>query len=166
MSMTKRFAVASTLLAVGLLHAPTASAAGTVCESHQGQTSRCPMDTNGGVQLVHQLSQEPCTQNQTWGVDRGTGVWVSGGCRAEFASGEAATARRAGGPATTVVAPAELQAACVEQAARSKGVNPNDVMPGRTRASGGLYELDLRTPAGAVVCTGDGSGNVRAVRSQ
>lgn len=37
----------------------------------------------GGVVLVNQLSRSGCWEGSTWGWDRG-GIWVSGGCRAEF----------------------------------------------------------------------------------
>ena len=52
------------------------------CESRDGRTQRC--ETYGGdVQLVRQLSGNPCIRGRTWGTDS-RGVWVSSGCRAEF----------------------------------------------------------------------------------
>lgn len=52
------------------------------CESRDNRTQRCA--TNGyDAELIRQLSDSPCTRNRTWGVD-GYGIWVSGGCRAEF----------------------------------------------------------------------------------
>ncbi len=52
------------------------------CESKDGRTQRC--DTRGAyAELVRQLSSTPCTRDRTWGSDS-YGVWVSGGCRAEF----------------------------------------------------------------------------------
>jgi Protein of unknown function (DUF3011) len=52
------------------------------CESRDGRTNRC--DTGGHyAYLVRQLSSSPCTEGSTWGSDS-RGVWVSGGCRAEF----------------------------------------------------------------------------------
>ncbi|MGN6513797.1 MAG: DUF3011 domain-containing protein [Lysobacteraceae bacterium] len=56
------------------------------CESNDGRTRHCPMDTSRGVQLVRQLSDSACVRDRTWGYDRG-GVWVGNGCRADFASG-------------------------------------------------------------------------------
>jgi hypothetical protein len=53
------------------------------CESVNGRERYCPGNTRGGVYLSNQLSREGCYQGNTWGYDRG-GVWVSGGCRAEF----------------------------------------------------------------------------------
>ena len=54
------------------------------CESDEGRTREC---TSGGtnVRLVRQLSNAPCVQGRSWGYTR-NGVWVSNGCRAEFAS--------------------------------------------------------------------------------
>jgi Protein of unknown function (DUF3011) len=52
------------------------------CESRDGRTERC--DTGGAAaDMVRQLSSSPCTRGRTWGNDN-YGVWVSGGCRAEF----------------------------------------------------------------------------------
>ncbi|HSR66169.1 MAG TPA: DUF3011 domain-containing protein [Xanthomonadaceae bacterium] len=56
------------------------------CESTDGRARHCPMDVSRGVQLVRQLSDSACVRGSSWGVDRG-GVWVSNGCRADFASG-------------------------------------------------------------------------------
>ena len=53
------------------------------CESNDGRTRQCALDTRGGVQLVRQLSNAACVEGQTWGISRG-GVWVSQGCRGEF----------------------------------------------------------------------------------
>lgn len=60
-----------------------------VCESSDGRLNRCPAQTMGGVQLVRQRSDSACTFGRTWGWD-GSGVWVSEGCRAEFALGSTA----------------------------------------------------------------------------
>jgi len=55
-----------------------------VCESNGSQRSYCRADARFGVQLTHQLSRANCVLDRTWGSDR-NGVWVSNGCRAEFA---------------------------------------------------------------------------------
>lgn len=57
------------------------------CESHDGDSRFCNMDTRNGVVLVRQLSRASCVQGRSWGWDR-RGVWVSDGCRAEFTSGQ------------------------------------------------------------------------------
>ncbi len=53
------------------------------CESRGGRWNQCAFETAGGMELVRQLSKNPCIRGQNWGWDR-SGVWVSGGCRAEF----------------------------------------------------------------------------------
>lgn len=57
------------------------------CESTNGRTRYCSMDTRYGVSIVNQHSDRPCIQGSTWGVSGGSRVWVTGGCRADFASG-------------------------------------------------------------------------------
>ncbi len=53
------------------------------CESDDNRQRRCRADTGGRVQLVRQLSSTRCIEGENWGWDR-SGVWVDGGCRAEF----------------------------------------------------------------------------------
>ncbi|HEU4561129.1 MAG TPA: DUF3011 domain-containing protein [Longimicrobium sp.] len=67
--------------------APSTSQAQQVvnCESFDRLQRVCAMDTTGGVRMVRTWSETPCVQGQTWGLARG-GVWVSGGCRAQFAT--------------------------------------------------------------------------------
>jgi hypothetical protein len=73
---------------LGSLPAMTSgSALGTfVCESIDGRRNHCATNTSVGVRLIRQLSNADCQLNRTWGYDA-NGVWVSGGCRAEFALG-------------------------------------------------------------------------------
>ncbi|TKR33143.1 DUF3011 domain-containing protein [Luteimonas gilva] len=56
------------------------------CESEEGRTRQCTAETNGSVKLLRQLSDSACTEGQTWGYSR-NGVWVTQGCRGEFAVG-------------------------------------------------------------------------------
>ena len=56
------------------------------CESKDGRTRYCGMNTRYGVTIVRQRSSSPCLQGRTWGAT-GNQVWVTGGCRADFASG-------------------------------------------------------------------------------
>jgi hypothetical protein len=63
------------------------------CESRDYRQVYCDIDTRGGVRIVNQLSDTACVEGRTWGWDR-RGVWVSGGCRAEF---ELAGGRHGGG---------------------------------------------------------------------
>lgn len=90
----------ASLLAFGLLSATAAAAqdyghepygdgyeSGIVrCDSVDGRTRECPADTRGGVRLVRQASRTACIEGQNWGYGR-RGIWVSQGCRAEFATG-------------------------------------------------------------------------------
>lgn len=55
------------------------------CESDHGRHHECRYNATGGV-TVHvkrQLSSTRCVFNENWGTFDG-GVWVDGGCRAEF----------------------------------------------------------------------------------
>jgi len=54
------------------------------CESTDNRTRYCNADTRYGIDLVRQLSRNSCIEGRSWGVTR-DGVWVSRGCRAEFA---------------------------------------------------------------------------------
>lgn len=56
------------------------------CESSDGRTRQCAADTRGGVRLIRQVSRGPCIEGRTWGWSR-DGIWVTQGCRAEFATG-------------------------------------------------------------------------------
>ncbi len=53
------------------------------CESQDKRQRRCNVQVSRGVDIVRQLSDTRCVRGQNWGWDRG-GIWVSGGCRAEF----------------------------------------------------------------------------------
>ena len=61
------------------------------CESNDSRTRYCGMDTRYGVSLVRQRSSSPCIQGATWGVSRDR-VWVSRGCRGDFAVGSTGNA--------------------------------------------------------------------------
>ncbi len=56
------------------------------CESVHQQRTFCRANTQGRVRLIRQLSQSSCIRGRTWGYNR-SGVWVSRGCRAQFAVG-------------------------------------------------------------------------------
>lgn len=53
------------------------------CASNDGRQNYCPAQIYRGVELLRQESRSACIQGQSWGWDRG-GVWVAGGCRAQF----------------------------------------------------------------------------------
>lgn len=54
------------------------------CESFNGRTNWCSADVRYGLRLIRQLSNTPCIEGRSWGVDR-RGLWVGNGCRGEFA---------------------------------------------------------------------------------
>ena len=56
------------------------------CSSDLGTRQACPVDTRGGVKLVHQVSESSCRLGYSWGYDRDA-IWVDHGCRAEFQIG-------------------------------------------------------------------------------
>jgi hypothetical protein len=84
-----------TLLAA--LSAPRASAqTGTVtCESRGSDREQCAIERGASVELSRQTSDTPCRRNANWGVAQEY-IWVSGGCRAQFA----VTAGSPAGPAS------------------------------------------------------------------
>lgn len=59
-----------------------------MCESVDGRRNHCAVTTTNGVRLLRQTSEANCVFNSTWGVD-GNGIWVTNGCRGEFALGGA-----------------------------------------------------------------------------
>ncbi|HAH10526.1 MAG TPA: hypothetical protein DCL54_01310 [Alphaproteobacteria bacterium] len=69
------------------LQVPTPARAPTqivVCESKQYARTFCAAEVSSHVELRKKLSSAACRFNKTWGYDF-EAVWVSEGCRAEFA---------------------------------------------------------------------------------
>jgi hypothetical protein len=66
----------------------SASSVGSIvtCESPNGMNHRCAANTNSGVTLSRQFSDNACVRGKSWGYDA-DGIWVSDGCRAEFRLG-------------------------------------------------------------------------------
>lgn len=84
---TRTLAMATGLLALASLQASAAAPRPgdrVRCDSIDGRWNQCPLAFDGDVRLVRQLSRNACIRNQSWGRDA-QGVWVSRGCRAEFA---------------------------------------------------------------------------------
>ncbi len=81
---------------------PTAARRGVVvCESWQSRWAHCDADVSQSIRLARQrTSDAQCIRSQTWGTDA-SGIWVSGGCRAEFQVGEPASAGT-GAPERTI----------------------------------------------------------------
>ena len=66
---------------------PTTERVPTImCESIDGKRNHCAVESSAGVRLLRQTSDSNCVLNSTWGVD-GNGIWVTNGCRGEFAVG-------------------------------------------------------------------------------
>jgi len=55
------------------------------CGSRHGQYNTCRLPERGSARLVHQLSRQSCVRGRTWGQRGDSRVWVSRGCRGEFA---------------------------------------------------------------------------------
>lgn len=58
-----------------------------LCESQNNALNRCAANTFFGVTLARQISNRTCIRGRTWGFDA-NGIWVTGGCRAEFVLGQ------------------------------------------------------------------------------
>lgn len=56
------------------------------CESTNGRYRRCNANTQGRAAVMRTLSNTRCRQGYSWGFNR-SHIWVSNGCRAEFAYG-------------------------------------------------------------------------------
>ncbi len=54
------------------------------CESKNNKFTYCNQSASGHVEVYKQLSSAQCSYGQSWGME-GRRVWVSNGCRAEFA---------------------------------------------------------------------------------
>lgn len=91
------------------------------CESDGKRRTNCAADTSAGVQLVRQLSESACVYERDWGWDA-KGVWVSKGCRAEFAvkakkaaMARALTCESKGGARTACAGETQFGVAIVKQ---------------------------------------------------
>lgn len=79
--------IASSLRGQGGGIGPGGGGDGTIrCESTDGRQRTCNTPWNRNSILVRQISSTRCIQGQNWNSSPGR-VWVSGGCRAEFAAG-------------------------------------------------------------------------------
>ena len=54
------------------------------CESFSGRSNFCRVNAQGRVFVSRQLSQRQCVRGRNWNADY-RGIWVGGGCRADFA---------------------------------------------------------------------------------
>ena len=88
----KVLAALSVVATLAVASAPPLQAqTGTVrCESRGADREQCAIERGARVELARHLSETPCRENGNWGVGPGY-IWVSGGCRAEFAVTRRAT---------------------------------------------------------------------------
>ena len=79
------YAVASVIAGFSLtiIAPPVHAQGGAYCASNDNRFARCQVPWRDAV-LVQQASKVACVRGQTWGFDR-NGIWVSGGCRGQFA---------------------------------------------------------------------------------
>lgn len=56
------------------------------CESTDNRTRQCATGFRGRAVLTRQLSDSRCVEGRSWG-QRGGSIWVTDGCRGEFAEG-------------------------------------------------------------------------------
>jgi hypothetical protein len=67
------------------------------CESTDNRTRECAAGFRGRAVLTRQLSDSRCVEGRSWG-QRGSNIWVSQGCRGEFAEGRGGGGWNPGGP--------------------------------------------------------------------
>ncbi|MCU1249826.1 MAG: hypothetical protein JWQ49_2855, partial [Edaphobacter sp.] len=89
----KLFVIASLVLgAFFALSSPASAQPGygqpqtITCSSDNGKRNWCDIGRAGDAQISRQISGSPCVRGSTWGIDN-RGLWVDGGCRAQFVIG-------------------------------------------------------------------------------
>jgi hypothetical protein len=112
----------------------------------------------GGVRLVQQTSEARCREGSSWGWDRDS-VWVDRGCAGRFSS-------RSGGAARPGPATGHLAAACETAAVRLLQTRDVRALEPPRRASDDVFEYDMRTPQGPMLCRVERDGKVRAITGQ
>ena len=77
---------------------PTTVASVIDCASSGSERQHCAADTSAGVVMLHPTGDVACLLGRNWGYDA-SGVWVTEGCAAEFATGSTTkvTATASGG---------------------------------------------------------------------
>lgn len=63
------------------------------CESIGSRRAFCRVNTQGSVRILRQISHNACIQGRSWSYGA-RGIWVSNGCRADFAIGSRRYDRR------------------------------------------------------------------------
>lgn len=93
------------------------------CESYSGRSNFCRVNAQGRVFITRQLSQRQCIRGRNWNADY-RGIWVGGGCRADFAIVPGRAGRQGGGYAAQYNGPAGYPV-------NGNGGNGYPVNPGR-----------------------------------
>lgn len=119
------------------------------CESTDGRRTECDMNTHGRVRVVRQLSKTACVEDQNWGLNRSS-VWVSGGCRAEFALDDA------GGGGASDRAPA----AAIRGCNRFADEGYDGTVESQTPLKPGYWEVIMRFEQYRYVCNVNDRGEV------
>jgi hypothetical protein len=89
----RRIAILSIVMIAAAFAASAQTPNGTLvtCESLNNVRHTCRVDVASGIMLNRQMSKDACVRGKTWGTTRNNdGVWVDGGCRAEFLVGNGA----------------------------------------------------------------------------
>lgn len=122
------------------------------CESRDNRSRTCPMSVgrNNGIRLVRQLSDTPCIEGRNWGVSR-NGVWVSGGCRAEFVVSRGRGRERPPGDLGNIRPPGDLgngypPGGRVHRQGNDEGPPPGVIVDERSGRNRGPRQVDLPPP--------------------
>jgi Protein of unknown function (DUF3011) len=175
----KYVAAATLLIGCAGAHSAFAQDNSITCESNNNDRNACPLPFSGHVRMVEQLSRAPCVRHQNWDVQDGA-IWVSGGCRARFVVMPRDRDDRRGDrdergdrddrqpppppPQQDNGAPLRVQAACVHRVADYRHISRDEAVPQGGRAvADGLFEVNVATPQGPMICTVDQDGNVHGV---
>ena len=113
------------LVAFGAVPRVSAQSNTVRCESRGAEREQCAIERGARVELARQLSSNPCRQNSTWGVGSGY-IWVSGGCRADFAVSALSSAYPTG-PGNANATPMQLRACRSEADRRLPGYSYEQV---------------------------------------
>jgi hypothetical protein len=126
------------------------------CESHDDRRKHCdvPNIDPGSVTMNRKLSQANCYRGQNWDADS-RGIWVDGGCRAEF--GYVTGSGASGGGASE----SSMRQACIDRAAREWAVTEANLeVTNAEKLQNGAYRFNIQSKRTAGTCMVDPSGNV------
>jgi hypothetical protein len=158
---SKLLGISSLVTLLILLAAPLVAQTGTVrCESRGNGRDQCKIDKGASVALTRHLSSTPCRENQNWGVTPNH-IWVSGGCRAEFAVSAAAPAPPTPPTQEGVYASASQMRTCRTEADRRlPGYSYNDIQVTPEARQGTTAYMRWRAGSSGGTCTVAPSGRL------